>query len=52
MSGGHGHDSHGGGHAPKASSNHGGGGIKLGAGPGLLALCLVVATSVVAIIGG
>lgn len=43
---------HGGGHAPKASSNGGGGGLNLGAGPGLLALCLVVASSVIAIIGG
>ncbi len=42
---------HGGGHAPKASSNHGGGGggLKLGTAP--LALCAVVATTILAILG-
>lgn len=44
---------HGGGHAPKASSNHGGGGgMKLGAGAGLLGFVCLIAASVVAILGG
>lgn len=43
---------HGGGHAPKASGNHGGGGgVNIGKGAGIAALCLLVATSVLAILG-
>lgn len=42
---------HGGGHAPKASSNHGGGGgVKLGEGAAIFGLCLLIASSVIAIL--